>query len=75
MFSDSEQTPNLVVHLWLDLLIWSADNLQQKKKDLDDVNIDGERSKHVLFRTDRVLPVSYQKLCVVCQELQDTKTE
>lgn len=56
---------------WVDLFGWSADNLQQEKEDLDDVDIDGERGEHILFWTDGMLPVSYQKLRVVRQELQD----
>lgn len=49
----------------MDLFSWSADDLEQEKEDLDNVNIDGERSEHVLLWADGVLPVSYQKLCVV----------
>lgn len=48
-----------------------ADNLQKEKEDLDDVDVEGERSEHILLGTDGVLPVSYQKLRVVCQELRD----
>lgn len=43
----------------------SANNLQQEKEDLDNVNIDRERSEHVLLRADGVLPVSDQELRVV----------
>lgn len=42
-----------------DLFSRSADNLQQEKEDLDNVDIDGERSKHVLLWADGVLPVPY----------------
>lgn len=51
-------------------LFGGADNLQQGQEDLHDVRIDGKSAKHVLLRADRVLPVSDQKLRVVCQELQ-----
>lgn len=53
-----------------DLFGRGADNLQQEKEDLDDVDIDGERAEHVLLWADGVLPVSYQKLRVVRQELK-----
>lgn len=56
-----------------DLFGRSADNLQQEKEDLDDVDVDGERAKHVLLWADGVLPVSYQKLRVVRQELKQEK--
>lgn len=56
-----------------DLFGRSADNLQQEKEDLDDVNVDGERAEHVLLWADGVLPVSYQKLRVVRQELKQEK--
>lgn len=56
-----------------DLFGWSADNLQQEKEDLNDVDIDGERAKHILLWADGVLPVSYQKLRVVRQELKQEK--
>lgn len=49
----------------------SADNLQKENEDLDDVDVDGERGEHVLLRSDGVLPVPYQQLRVVRQELQD----
>lgn len=55
----------------MDLFGWGTYYLQQEKEDLDDVDIDGERSEHILFWTDGVLPVSYQKLRVVRQELRD----
>lgn len=63
--------PKLVVRPLVDSFGRSADNLQQEQEDLDDVDIDGERGEHILFRADGVLPVSYQKLRVVRQELQD----
>lgn len=50
-----------------------ADNLQQEKEDLDDVNIDGECAEHILLWADGVLPISYQKLRVVRQELKQNK--
>lgn len=53
-----------------DLFGRSADNLQQEKEDLDDVDVDGECAEHVLLWADGVLPVSYQKLRVVRQELK-----
>lgn len=49
----------------IDLFSRSANNLQQEKEDLDNVNIDRERSEHVLLRADGVLPVSDQELRVV----------
>lgn len=49
----------------VDLFGGSTDNLQQEKEDLYDVNINGERSEHVLLWTDGVFPVPYQQLCVV----------
>ena len=55
------------------LLARGADDLQQEEEDLDDVDVEGERSKHILIGTDGVLPVSYQKLRVVCQELQNRR--
>lgn len=45
-----------------------TDKLQQEKEDLDNVHVEGECSEHILLRTDGVLPVPYQQLCVVCQE-------
>lgn len=47
-----------------------SDNLQQEQEDLDDVDVEGQRGEDVLLRTDGVLPVSYQELSVICQELQ-----
>lgn len=66
-------SPKVVVSCWADLFVHSTNNLQQEKEDLDDVNVDGERGEHVLLRADGVLPVSYQELRVVRQELQDTQ--
>lgn len=51
-------------------LFGRADNLQQGKEDLDNVGIDGKSAEHILLWADGILPVSYQKLSVVCQELQ-----
>lgn len=51
------------------LLPCGPNNLQKENEDLDDVDVEGKGSKHVLIFRDRVLPVSYQKLCVVGQEL------
>ncbi len=57
--------PMLVVFPWVQLFGWSANNLQQEKEDLDDVEVDRERGEHVFLWTDGVLPVSYQELGVV----------
>lgn len=57
-----------------DLFGRGADDLQQEEEDLDNVDVDGERSEHVLLGTDGVLPVPYQQLCVVRQELQGEQT-
>ena len=46
-----------------------TNELQEHEKDLDDVDIKGEGAEDVLFRADGVLPVAYQQLRVVCQEL------
>lgn len=51
------------------LLPRGPNNLQKENEDLDDVDVEGKGSKHVLIFRDGVLPVSYQKLCVVGQEL------
>lgn len=51
------------------LLPRGTNNLQKENKDLDDVDIEGKSSKDILIFGDGVLPVSYQKLCVVGQEL------
>lgn len=51
-------------------LFGRADNLQQGKEDLDNVGIDSKSAEHILLWADGILPVSYQKLCVVCQELE-----
>lgn len=51
------------------LLPRSTNNLQKENKDLDDVDVEGKSSKDILIFGDGVLPVPYQKLCVVGQEL------
>lgn len=61
--------PELVSCLQEDLF-GRADNLQQSQEDLHDVGIDGKSAEHILLGADGVLPVSDQKLCVVCQELE-----
>lgn len=49
-------------------LCGSSDNLQEEEEDLDDVDVDGERSEHVLLWADGVLPVPDEQLCVISQE-------
>lgn len=49
----------------------STNDLQQEEEDLNDVDVEGERCKHVLLRADGVLPVPQQQLSVVRQELRD----
>ena len=77
MYSDSENKAKVLQSMeWFcsrasfctptDLFGRGADDLEQEKEDLDNVNVDGERCKHVFFWADGVLPVPYQQLCVVC---------
>lgn len=51
------------------LLPRRTNNLQKENEDLDDVDVEGKSSKDILIFGDGVLPVPYQKLRVVGQEL------
>lgn len=51
------------------LLPRGTNDLQKENEDLDDVDVEGKSSKDILIFGDGVLPVPYQKLCVVGQEL------
>lgn len=42
--------------------------MQQKKEDLNHVDVDGECTKNILIWANGVFPVSNQQLSVVCQE-------
>lgn len=42
----------------LDSSVGSANKLQQKEEDLNDVDVDGQRSEHVLLLTDGMFSVS-----------------
>ena len=53
----------------MSLSFCGTNELQEHEKDLDDVDVKGEGAEDVLFRADRVLPVAYQQLRVVRQEL------
>jgi len=43
-------------------------NRQEVEEDLDDINVDCERSKHVFFLRQLVLSSSNEQLCIVHQE-------
>lgn len=51
------------------LLPCGTNNLQKENKDLDNVDVEGKSRKDIFIFGDGVLPVPYQKLCVVGQEL------
>ena len=53
----------------MSLSFCSTNELQEHEKDLDDVDVKGEGAEDVLFWVDRMLPVAYQQLRVVRQEL------
>ena len=53
----------------MSLSFCSTNELQEHEKDLDDVDVKGEGAEDVLFWADRMLPVAYQQLRVVRQEL------
>lgn len=69
----SSTNPDSEQHLGI--LFGGADNLQYEKEDLYNVDVEGESGEHVLLLADGVLPVSYQKLRVICQELEDTNNQ
>lgn len=49
--------------------LFPTHNLQDEGEDVDNVCVDGEGTKNVLLRAQRVLPVPQQKLGVVGKEL------
>lgn len=53
----------------LDSSVGSANKLQQKEEDLNDVDVDGQSSEHVLLLTDGMFSVSNQELGMIRQEL------